>query len=194
MLNEFLLAGNKFMPEMHLKQSGFTYIACGPFTKNKKKHEKFVQAGNTDRIHKNDLDKACFHHNVDYGKYKDLTKRTASDRVLRDKAFEIESNPKYDGYERGLASMVYKFFDKKSKGRGIEFMPNQLLADLADIQLINKYNKGIRYLLCVIDLFSKYGWVFPIKDRKGVSIINAFEIILDSSKIKPNKIWVYQGS
>ena len=162
--------------------------------KTKKKHEKFVQAGNTDRIHKNDLDKACFHHNVDYGKYKDLTKRTASDRVLRDKAFEIESNPKYDGYERGLASMVYKFFDKKSKGRGIEFMPNQLLADLADIQLINKYNKGIRYLLCVIDLFSKYGWVFPLKDRKGVSIIDASEIILDSSKIKPNKIWVYQGS
>ena len=153
-----------------------------------------MQAGNTDRIHKNDLDKACFHHNVDYGKYKDLTKRTASDRVLRDKAFEIESNPKYDGYERGLASMVYKFFDKKSKGRGIEFMPNQLLADLADIQLINKYNKGIRYLLCVIDLFSKYGWVFPLKDRKGVSIIDASEIILDSSKIKPNKIWVYQGS
>ena len=153
-----------------------------------------MQAGNTDRIHKNDLDKACFHHNVDYGKYKDLTKRTASDRVLRDKAFEIESNPKYDGYERGLASMVYKFFDKKSKGRGIEFMPNQLLADLADIQLINKYNKGIRYLLCVIDLFSKYGWVFPLKDRKGVSIIDTFEIILDSSKIKPNKIWVYQGS
>ena len=143
-----------------------------------KKHEKFMQAGNTDRIHKNDLDKACFHHNVDYGKYKDLIKRTASDRVLRDKAFEIESNPKYDGYERGLASMVYKFFDKKSKGRGIEFMPNQQLADLADIQLINKYNKGIRYLLCVIDIFSKYGWVFPLKDRKGVSIINAFELKL----------------
>ena len=137
-----------------------------------------MQAGNTDRIHKNDLDKACFHDNVDYGKYKDLIKRTASDRVLRDKTFEIESNPKYDGYERGLASMVYKFFDKKSKGRGIEFMPNQQLADLADIQLINKYNKGIRYLLCVIDIFSKYGWVFPLKDRKGVSIINAFELKL----------------
>ena len=57
-------------------------------------------------------------------------------------------------------------------------MPNQQLADLADIQLINKYNKGIRYLLCVIDIFSKYGWVFPLKDRKGVSIINAFELKL----------------
>ena len=62
------------------------------------------------------------------------------------------------------------------------------------MQLISKYNKRIRYLLCVIDLFSKYVWVVPLKDRKGVSIINAFQKILDSSKRKPNKIWVDQGS
>ena len=66
----------------------------------KTKHEKFMQTGNTDRIHKNDIDKAGFQHNVDYGKYKDLTKRAASNRVLRDKALEIPSNPKYDGYQR----------------------------------------------------------------------------------------------
>ena len=62
------------------------------------------------------------------------------------------------------------------------------------MQLLNKYNKGIRYLLCVIDLFSKYAWVVPLKDKNGVSIVNAFQSILDSSKRKPNKIWVDQGS
>ena len=62
------------------------------------------------------------------------------------------------------------------------------------MQLISKYNKGIRYLLCVIDLFSKSVWVVPLKDKKGVSIVNAFQEILDSSKRKPNKIWVDQDS
>ena len=110
-VNEFLLAGDKFMPKMHLKQAGFTYNACGPFTKIKERIEKFMQAGNTNYIYKNDLDKACFQHDRTYGRYKDLAKRTESDEVLRDKAFEIASNSKYDGYERGLASMVYKLFD-----------------------------------------------------------------------------------
>ena len=131
----------------------------------------------------------------------------------------MASNPKYNGYERGLASMVYKFFDKKSKGSGLK--ENQKLAnelhkstirkfkkrkvytsfedniwgvDLADMQLINKNNKGIRDLLCVIDLFSKYAWVVPLKDKKGVTITNVFEKVLDSSKRKPNKLWVDQGS
>ena len=71
-----------------------------------------MQTGNTYYIYKNDLYKACFQHNMTYGKYKDLTKRTESDKVLEDKAFKIESNPKYNGYESGLASMVHKFFDK----------------------------------------------------------------------------------
>ena len=62
--------------------------------------------------------------------------------------------------------------------------------DLADMQLISKYNKGIRYVLCAIDVFSKYVWVVPIKDKKGVIIVNAFQKILDSSERKPNKIWV----
>ena len=73
-----------------------------------------MQTGNTDFIYKNDLDKACFQHDMAYGKSKDLARRTQSDRVSRDKAFEIASNPKYDGYKRGLASMAYKFFDKQS--------------------------------------------------------------------------------
>ena len=113
-VNNFLLAGDKFMPEMHLKQPGFTYSVCGPFTKSKERIQNFMQTGNTNYIYKNDLDKACFKHDMAYGKYKDLTKRTESDNVLIDKAFKIASNRKYDGYERGLASMAYNFFDKKS--------------------------------------------------------------------------------
>ena len=110
-VNKFLLAGDKFMPEVHLKQPGFTYSACGPFTKSKERIEKFMQTGNTDFIYRNELHKACFQDDMDYGKSKDLAKRTQSDKVLRDKAFKID--PKYDGYQRGLASMVYKFFLQK---------------------------------------------------------------------------------
>ena len=118
-VNRFLLVGDTFMPEIHLKQPGFTYSASGPFTKNKERIEKFMQTGNTDFIYKNELGKACFQHDIAYGKSKDLIKRTQSDKFLRGKAFEIASNPKYDGYQKGLASMVYKFFDKKFKGSGI---------------------------------------------------------------------------
>ena len=111
-INKFLLAGDKFMPEMHLMQPGFTYSACGPFTKNKERIEKFMKTGTTDYIHKNELDRACFQYDMADGKLKYLEKRTQSDKFLRDKAFEIAKNPKYDGYQRGLVSMVYKFFDK----------------------------------------------------------------------------------
>ena len=113
-VNKFLLARDKFMPEMHLKQPNFTYSACGPFTKYKARIEKFIQTGKTNFIYKNELDQACFQHDMAYEKSKDLVKRTQSDKILKDKAFKIASNPKYDGYQRGLASMVYKFFDKKS--------------------------------------------------------------------------------
>ena len=110
LVNKFLLVGDKFMPEMHLKQSGFTYSACGPFTRNKEKTEKFIQSGNTDFIYRNELHKACFQHDMAYGRSKNLVKRTQSDKVLRDKAFQIASDLKYDGYQRRLVSMVYKFF------------------------------------------------------------------------------------
>ena len=152
-----------------------------------------------------------------YGDFKDLKRRTASDKVLRDKAFNIAKNPKYDGYQRGLASMVYKFFDKKLKGSGVntevkhnEQLPKELHkaiirnfkkitvysrfrdniwgADLADMQLISKFNKGFRFLLCVIDVFSKYAWVVPLKDKKAVSIVNAFQKLLKKCNRKPKKI------
>ena len=82
------------MPKMHLKEPGFTYSTCGPFTKNKERVEKFMQTGNTDFIYKNKLDQACFQHDTAYGKSKDLEKRTQSDKIWRDKAFKIASDPK----------------------------------------------------------------------------------------------------
>ena len=107
------------MPEMHLKQLGFTYSDCGPLTKNKERIQKFKETGDTSYIYKNELDKACFQHDMAYGDFKDIKRRTASDKILRDKAFNIAKNPKYDGYQRGRPSMVYKFFDKKSAGSDI---------------------------------------------------------------------------
>ena len=72
------------------------------------------------------------------------------------------------------------------------FKDNIWGVDLADMQSLSKYNKGIKYLLCAIDLFSKYAWVVPIKDKKGTSIVNAFQKIISKGR-KPNKIWVDQG-
>ena len=140
-INTFLLVGHKFMPEMHLRQPGFTYSACGPFTKNKERIEKFMQTSSTDFIYKNELDKACFQHDMAYGKSKDLVKRTQSDKVLKDKAFKIASDPKYDGYQRGLASMVYKFFDKTSSGSGITNESNYQLGKELHKPFIKKFKK-----------------------------------------------------
>ena len=86
------------MPEMHLKQPGFTYSAWGPFTKNKERIQKVKETGDTSYIYKNELDKAWFQHDMTYGDFKDLKRRTFSDKVLRDKAFNIAKNSKYDGY------------------------------------------------------------------------------------------------
>ena len=138
-VNKFLLVEDKFMPEMYLKQPGFTYSACGPFTKNKERIEKFMQTGNTDFIYRNILDKTCFQHDMAHGKSKDLVKRTQSDKVLKDKAFKIASIPNYNGYQRGLASMVYRFFDKKSKGSGIVNEPNYQLANELHKRIIRKF-------------------------------------------------------
>ena len=99
------------MPEMNLKQPGFAYSSCGLFTKNKKRIQKFKETGDTNYIYKNELDRICFQHDMAYG---DLARRIASDKALRDKAFNIAKNAKYDGYQKEIASMVYKFFDKKS--------------------------------------------------------------------------------
>ena len=160
-----------------------------------------MQTRNTDFIYKHELDKACFQHDTAYGKSKYLAKRAQSDNILKDKVFKIASDPKYDGYQRGLALMVYKLFEKKSSGSSIAGEPNYQLAnelhkpiikkfkkrklyssfrhniwgvDLADMRSLSKYNKGNKHLLCAIDLLSKYASVVPIKGKKGVSIVNAF--------------------
>ena len=140
-VNTFLLAGDKFMPEMQLKQPGFTDSACGPFTKNKERIQKLKETGNTSYIYKNELGKACFQHDMAYGDFKDVKRRTASDKILRDKAFNIAKNPKCDGYQRGLASMVYKFFDKKSTGSSVANEPNYRLANELHKPIIRKFKK-----------------------------------------------------
>ena len=113
-INKFLLAGDKFMPEMHLRQSQFVYSACVPFTRHKERIKEFKRTGDTRYIYRNELDKACFQYDSAYAVHKHLINRTEADKFLRDKAYNIVSNPKYDGYQKGLASMVCKFFDKKS--------------------------------------------------------------------------------
>ena len=224
-INKFLLAGDKFMPKIHLRQPQFVYSACGPFTRHKERIKEFKRTGDRRYIYRNELDKACFQHDSAYADHKDLINRIKSGKVLRDKAYDIASNPEYDGYQRGLASMVYKFFDKKSIGSGTakpsslersssiladelhkpiikkfnkrkvysQFKDNIWGVDLADMQSLSRKNKGIKYLLCAIDLYSKYAFVIPLKDKKGVSIVNAFNKIIKQSNRKPNKIWVDQG-
>ena len=198
-----------------------------PLQKNKERIQKFKETGDTNYIYKNELDKACFQHDMAYGDFKDLARRTASDKVLRNKAFNIAKNPMYNGYQMEIVSMVYKFFHKMSAGSGFNMHANKSAfnneklteelhkpvikkfrkrtvysgfkdniwgADLADMQLICKFNKGLRFLLCVIDIFSKYAWIFPLKDKKGITIINAFQKILKETDRKPSKKCVDKGS
>ena len=140
-----------------------------------------------------------------YGSYKDLTRRIEFDKVLKDKAFKIASNPKHNGHERELVSMVYKLFYKKSAGSGIKFASSQQLVDELQKPIITKfkrcefyfsfkdsiwgddladmqYTKDIRILLCIIVHFSKYAWVVPLKNKAGPNIVNVFPSILDGSE------------
>ena len=108
-----MLAGDRFMPELHLRQPGFVYSAYAPFTKHCERIQIFRKPGDLKHIYKNELDKAYFANDAAYSGCKDLAKRTILDTILRDIAYEIAINPKYDGYQRELASMVDKIFDKK---------------------------------------------------------------------------------
>ena len=166
-INKFLLIGDKCMPQTHLYQPKIgKYSACGPFTKHTKRIQDFMQDGRLNQIYKNELDNSFFQHDMAYNKYKDLKGRTQSNIVLKDKAFKIAINPRYDGYQRALASMVWKFFDKRSKkvlGSGLQladelrkqiirkfkrikvcssFKGNIWVVNLADMQLISKYNRN----------------------------------------------------
>ena len=113
-VNKFLLSGENFLPKLHLRQPGFTYRACGTFTKHREKIEKFKETGDLKHIYKNELDKSCFAHNAANSDSRYFAKRTISDKILKGGAYEIAMDPKYNGYQRGLANMVYKSFDKKT--------------------------------------------------------------------------------
>ena len=128
-VNKFLRASDKFMPELHFKQPGFTYSACSPFIRNKERIEMFIQTGNTDFIYRNELDKTWFQHDMAYRESKDLAKIPQLDKVLRNKAFKMASDRKYDGYQRGPVSMVYMFFDKTSSGSGVDAESNYQLTN-----------------------------------------------------------------
>ena len=215
------------MPELHLKHPGFPYSACRSFTKHQKFKEtiqKFKETGNLKLLYRNESDEACFAHDGN-SDCKDLAERTTSDKILKDKAYEIARNHNYDGYQRGLASMVYNFFDKKTgsgatvkskagisgneqlakelhkpvikkfKRRKVyaRFKDNIWAADLTELESYSSKNKNVKYLLCVIDVFTKYAWVKPLKGKKGKTVLNAFIKIVNKSNRKPNKLWVDQG-
>ena len=148
-VNKVLLVGDKFMPEMHLRQPGFTYSACWPFTKNKERIQKFKETGDSRYIYQNELDKACFQHDIAYGDFKDLARRAASDKILREKAFNITKNPKYDGYQRGLFQWFIIFFGEKTSAMRAnkfacsdiknETMSNKVLAEELHEPIISKF-------------------------------------------------------
>ena len=200
-INKFLLAGDKFMPEMHLQQPQFTYGACGPFTKHKQRIQKFKETGDTNYIYKNELNKACFAHDAAFSDSKDFTKRTVADKILRNRAFNVAKDPKYDGYQRRLASMVYKIFDKKSTGSGAKQVntkltpQNQQLPEELHKPIIKKFVKrkvhaafkdNIRgadlrikeldfYYVLLIFLVNMLG-LFPQKLKKASALLQQFKV------------------
>ena len=168
-INKLLLAGDKFLPEIHLRQPQFTYSACGPFTKHEQRILKFRETGDTDYIYKNELDKVCLVHDAAYSDSKDLTKRTVADKILKNQAFDIAKDPKYDGYQRGLTSMVYKFFDSKiaspdnkSVGSGAKRVNTKLIPQ--NEQLAEQLHKPI------IENLKKEKYIQHLKIIFGVSI------------------------
>ena len=148
----------KLRSEMDLRPPGFTHSACDAFTKSKEIIQKFKQTGDSRYIYKNELDKDCFQHDMAYGDFKDLKKRTAADKFLRDKAFNIAKNPKYDEYQRVLASMVNKFFDKKTKDSGITLANKSAIKSIShNEQLAEQLHK------LIIRKFSKKESIFSIQ-------------------------------
>ena len=183
-INKFLLAGDKFMPEMHLRQPQFVCSACGPFTRHKERIKKFRQTGDTRYIYRNELDKACFQRDSAYADNKDLINRTRADKVSKDKAYSIASNPEYHGYQRGLVSMVYKFFDKKSMGSGtaepsslerIVKDSSLILADEIHKPVTKKFNKRKVYWQ-----FKDNIWGVDLADMQSLSkkikVLNIFYV------------------
>ena len=191
-VNNFLLTGDNFIPELQLRQLGFTYSVCGPFTKHCEKIQIFIETGNLKRVYKKELDKACFAHDAANSDSKNLAKRTASDKIFKDRAYKISRNAKYDGNPRGLANMVYTFFIRKqdhqqekckwsvssritresSRNVYARFKNNIWAADLAEMGSLSSFNR-VKYLLSAIDFSAKYAWVKPLKDKKAKTVLHA---------------------
>ena len=143
-INTFLLVGDKLMPEMHLRQPIFVYSACGPFTRHKERIKEFKRTVNTRYVYRNELDKACFKHDVTYAKYTDVENRLIAGDKSQNSGYDIAINREYDGYQRGLASMVYKLFNSKvatktASAKGIK--SNKILAEELHKPAIKKLNK-----------------------------------------------------
>ena len=169
------------------------------------------------------LDKACFQHDMAYGNFENLPRRAAADKVLCYEAFYIAKNPKHDGYQKVLTSVAFKSFNKMSSGSCAKskVIPNEELdkelhkliirnfvkwkvysrfknniwgANLADMQLISKFDQGIWIWLCVIEIYSKHAWVVRLTGKKGIIVTRLFQKILDESGCKSNKIWVLKDN
>ena len=186
------------MPELHLMQLGIIYRACVPLTKHWERIKKIKETGDLKHIFRSELDKACFAHDAAYTDSKDLAKRTISDKIWKERVYEIAINLKYDEYQRGLASMAYKCFDKKTGSEATvnEELPQKLrksviktfkrrkvyarfkyniwAADLAKMRPLSSKNRGVKYLLCVIDVFSKYDWVESLKGKKAKTFVHDY--------------------
>jgi transposase InsO family protein len=208
-INKFV---NNLPFELHLYDPVVgKYSACGPGTKHKDRIENYIKTGDTSHIFKNDLDKFCFYHDSSYDKYKDVPNRQIADKKLMDGAYEIVSDQSRNGYERMLASMIYKFFEKKIQlGQGIQddilveelhkpirhnFQRRKVVAhkahqiwacDLVDMTSVYT-DSGYRYILNVVDCFSKYAWSIPLKSKKTEELIEAFKRLFKSQK--PEKLW-----
>ena len=140
-INKFLLAGDKSMPEMHLKQPRFTYSSCEPFNKNKEEIKKSKETKDSRYIYQNEVDIADLEHDMAYGNFKDLNRRTAANKLLLNKAFNIAKSPKCDSFQHVLDSMVYKFLIKKTSGTRFknEITSNKVLAEELRKPIIRKF-------------------------------------------------------
>ena len=133
-----MLTGDKFTPELHLKQQVFAYSASGPFTKHRERIQKFRETGDLKHLCRNELEQVCFAQDAAYSDRKDLANTTISDKVLKDRAYEVARNCNYYGYQRVLASLVYKFFDKKTR---LGMSVNEQLAEKFHKPIIKKFKR-----------------------------------------------------
>ena len=176
--NKFLLVGDTFMPEMHLRQSRFAYSACAPFTRQKERIREFKRTGRINLLYKNALDKACFKHDAAYTKYKDVENRSKADDKLKNSAYDIASNLEYDGYQRGLASIVYKFFNSKVAPRNKTISSkgtkevNTILAEELLKPVIRKFNKTKVY-----SQFKDNIWGVDLVLSKKIKVLNIFYVL-----------------